>query len=186
MLAPWVVRSVDVPLYDAIGAPDPDPWAPAWFGMYFGRPQVAVPAALLVALFTVRCRVLAVAYPLTIVFGGLLNLGLGALVDKARPPLGAHADQTDSFPSGHAIEVTLLLGLLPLAVAVLLRSPWAGRVAQVIASGTLAMMLVDGVREGSHWPSDHLAGFAIAMTAVVAVHALARMPSLHDSCDRCP
>lgn len=184
--APDRLRAVDERLYDWFGAPDPDPWGPDWFGMYFGRPQIAVPIALLVALFTVRCRVLALAYPLTIMFGGLLNLGLGAIVDKDRPPLGAHADQTDSFPSGHAIEVTLLLGLAPLAIAVLLRSAWAGRIARVLATGILTVMLVDGLREGSHWPSDHLAGFAIAMTAVVLVHALARMSSLHGSCRRCP
>jgi membrane-associated phospholipid phosphatase len=184
--APTALRAIDEPLYDAIGSPAPDPWGPDWFGMYFGRPQVVIPVALLVALFTVRCRVLAIAYPVTIVFGGLLNLGLGALVGKDRPPLGAHAHQTDSFPSGHAIEVTLLLGLLPLAVAVLLRSRWVGAAMRVVASGVLAVMLVDGLREGSHWPSDHVGGFAIAMTAVVVVHALARMPSLHRSCTRCP
>ncbi|HSJ90757.1 MAG TPA: phosphatase PAP2 family protein, partial [Ilumatobacter sp.] len=116
----------------------------------------------------------------------LLNLGLGSLLGKERPPLGEHADQTDSFPSGHAIEVTLLLGLAPLAVAVLLQSRWAGRIARLVASGVLAVMLVDGLREGSHWPTDHLAGFAIAMTAVVLVHALAWMPSLHRSCTHCP
>lgn len=186
LFAPGLLRIVDEPLYDALGAPDPDPWGPDWFGMYFGRPQVVVPAAILVALFTVRCRVLAVAYPLTVAFGGLLNLGIGAAVGKHRPPLGVHAQQTDSFPSGHAVEVTLLLGLLPLAVAVLLRSRWAGRLVRVAASGTLIVMLVDGLREGSHWPSDHLGGFAIAMTAVVAVHALARMPVLHRTCTNCP
>ena len=186
VLTPAVLRRVDEPLYDAIGAPATDPWGPDWFGMYFGRPQVVIPAALLVALFTVRCRVLALAYPLTIAFGGALNLGIGVLVGKHRPPLGAHAGQTDSFPSGHAIEVTLLLGLVPLAVAVLLRSRRIGRVVQVVASGVLVVMLADGLREGSHWPSDHLGGFAIAMFAVVFVHGLARMPSLHRACTRCP
>jgi hypothetical protein len=145
-----------------------------------------VPVALLIALFTVRCRVLALAYPLTIVLGGALNLGLGALVGKDRPPLGPHAGQTDSFPSGHAIEVTLLLALVPLAVAVLLRSRSAGRLGRVVATCILAVMLVDGLRDGSHWPTDHLGGFAIAMTVVVAVHALARMPALHSSCTQCP
>ena len=142
--------------------------------MYFGRPQVVIPVALLVALFTVRCRVLALAYPLTIMVGGILNMGLGAAVGRSRPPLGAHAGQTDSFPSGHAIEVTLLLGLAPLAIAVLLRSRWAGIAARVVATPVLAVMLIDGLREGSHWPSDHLAGSSIAMSAVVLVHALAR------------
>ena len=186
LVAPAVLSAVDEPIYDAIGAPDPDPWGPTWFGMYFGRPQVVIPAALLVALFTMRCRLLALAYPLTIAFGGILNLGLGVLVDKHRPPLGAHADQTDSFPSGHAIEVTLLLGLAPLAVAVLLRSPRVGTLARWVASGVLGVMLIDGLREGSHWPTDHLGGFAIAMCAVVCVHALARVPALHRGCTRCP
>lgn len=180
------LRRADRWLYDRIGAPDTDAWGPGWFGMYFGRPQVAIPVALLIALFTVRCRVLAIAYPATIAFGGLLNLGLGSLVGRGRPPLGAHADQTDSFPSGHAIEVTLLFGLLPLAVAVLLRSRRAGAVARLLATPVLIVMLVDGLREGSHWPSDHLAGVAIAMTAVIVVHALARVDRLHETCDRCP
>ena len=186
LAAPTALRAIDEELYDWIGSPEVETWGPEWFGMYFGRPQVVIPIALLVALFTVRCRVLAIAYPMTIAFGGLLNLGLGVLGGKDRPPLGEHADQTDSFPSGHAIEVTLLFGLAPLAVAVLLRSRWFGHVLRVVASGLLAVMLVDGLREGSHWPTDHLGGFAIAMTAVVLVHALARMPSLHRSCTRCP
>lgn len=186
VLTPAVLRVVDEPLYDAIGAPHSDPWGPGWFGMYFGRPQVVIPAALLVALFTVRCRVLALAYPAAIAFGGALNLGLGKLIGKDRPPLGAHADQTDSFPSGHAIEVTLLLGLAPLAVAVLLRSRWFGSLVRLVASGVLAVMLIDGLREGSHWPTDHLGGFVIAMFAVVLVHALARVPALHSGCTRCP
>lgn len=186
VVAPDVLSTIDEPIYDAVGAPDTEPWGPDWFGLYFGRPQVVVPIALLIALFTVRCRVLALAYPLTIVFGGLLNLGLGLLVGKDRPPLGAHADQTDSFPSGHAIEVTLLLGLVPLAVAVLVRSRWVGQAVRLVASGVLLVMLVDGLREGSHWPSDHVGGFAIAMSAVVLVHGLARARALHGSCVRCP
>lgn len=181
------LRQLDERIYDAIGAgPSNEPWGPEWFGMYFGRPQVAIPVALAVALFTVRCRVLALAYPLTIMFGGVLNLGLGLAVGRARPPLGAHADQTDSFPSGHAIEVTLLLGLAPLAIAVLFRSRLLGAIARGLASGVLVVMLLDGLREGSHWPTDHLAGFAIAMSAVVFVHALARTPTLHGSCRQCP
>jgi membrane-associated phospholipid phosphatase len=183
---PWLLR-VDRRVYEAIDANQHARlWGPEWFGMYFGRPQVVVPAALLVALFTLRCRVLALAYPLTIVFGGLLNMGLGALVGRQRPPLSEHAAQTDSFPSGHAIEVTLLLGLAPLAVAVLLRSRWVGVAVRALASVVLVVMLADGVRDGSHWVSDHIAGFSIAMVAVVFVHALARMPALHERCRDCP
>lgn len=182
-----VLLRVDRPLYEAIDAnQDADLWGPDWFGMFFGRPQVVVPAALVVALFTWRCRVLALAYPLAIVFGGLANMGIGFLVGRQRPPLSNHAGQTDSFPSGHAIEVTLLFGLAPLAVAVLLRSRWAGRGARVVASIVLAVMLADGVRDGSHWLSDHVAGFSIALAAVVFVHALASMPVLHHRCRDCP
>jgi phosphohistidine swiveling domain-containing protein len=187
VVAENALLSIDRPIYDAIGANrDADPWSPHWFGMYFGRPQVLIPIALVVALFTLRCRVLALAYPLAIVFGGVANMGIGHLVGRQRPPLSNHWYQSDSFPSGHAIEVTLLLGLAPLAVAVLVRRRWVGRMVRVVATAVLAVMLVDGVRDGSHWLSDHVAGFALALVAVVFVHALARTPELHHNCRDCP
>lgn len=187
VVAEGALLAIDRPIYDAMGANRyADPWGPHWFGMYFGRPQVVIPIALVVALFTVRCRALALAYPLAIGFGGVANMGIGHLVGRQRPPLSNHWYQSDSFPSGHAIEVTLLLGLLPLAVAVLVRRRWVGRVVRVVATAVLAVMLIDGVRDGSHWLSDHVAGFALGLIAVVLVHALARTPELHRNCRNCP
>lgn len=187
LVAEGALLAIDRPIYEAMDANQyADPWGPHWFGLYFGRPQVVIPIALVVSLFTVRCRVLALAYPLAIVFGGVANMGIGHLVGRERPPRSNHWYQFDSFPSGHAIEVTLLLGLVPLAVAVLVRRRWVGRVVRVVATAVLAVMLIDGVRDGSHWLSDHVAGFALALIAVVLVHAIARTPELHRNCRDCP
>ncbi|MEY2957787.1 MAG: hypothetical protein RLZZ01_355, partial [Actinomycetota bacterium] len=174
------------PLYDAVGAPSDGPWGPDWFEEVFGRRQIVIPVALAMILVTIRCRVLATSFAATIAFGGLANLGLGALAGRPRPLLGEHPGRADSFPSGHAVEVTLLLGLLPLAVAVATRSTWVGRATRLVSTGILAVLLVDGVRDGSHWPTDHLAGFAIAMFAVLLVHAVAATPGAHASCTDCP
>jgi phosphohistidine swiveling domain-containing protein/membrane-associated phospholipid phosphatase len=186
IVTPGVLEPIDESIYDAVGAPSSDPWGPDWLEGVFGRRQVVIPAALAMIVLTIRCRVLATAFATTIAFGGLANLGLGALVGRTRPLLGEHPGRADSFPSGHAVEVTLLLGLLPLAVAVATRSKWTGRGVRFVTTGVLAVMLADGVRDGSHWPTDHAAGFAIAMIAVVAVHAIAVTPGAHLSCTDCP
>ena len=46
----------------------------------------------------------------------------------------------------------------------------------------LAVVLADGVRAGSHWPSDHLAGFAIGVALVTTVHWLVATPDRHHHC----
>lgn len=184
--APDALGAVDRRLVRAFGIPDDDPWGPAWLEASFGRRQVVIPAAIAITLLTVRCRILVLAYPLTIAVGGLTNLGLGAVVGRHRPPFGEHPLRTDSFPSGHAIEVTLLFGLLPLGLAVLTRSRAVGTAARAIATPLLVLMLADGVRSGAHWPTDHVAGTAIALVAVVAVHGLASTAEFHRACSNCP
>ncbi len=177
----WLL-AVDERIYDGIDAGgDAERLGPEWFN-YFGRPEVVIPLAVAIAVLTARCRVLALAFPLAIVVGGLINVTLQTSVARVRPTGGGHAGEPTSFPSGHAVALTLLLGILPLAVAVLVRRRELQHAARIVSTFVLAVVLADGVRAGSHWPSDHLAGFAIGVALVTTVHWLVATPDRHRHC----
>ena len=94
------------------------------------------------------------------------------VVDRARPGVGLRllAEGEPSFPSGHATDsaaVFLTLGLV-LAVFVL-RRPLA-RLATVAAGGLIVAAIgVSRLVLGVHWPTDVLAGWALGVTAALAV-----------------
>ena len=44
--------------------------------------------------------------------------GAGRTRSRPRPPSGVLAHWTDSFPSGHLLQATLITGLLPMAILV--------------------------------------------------------------------
>jgi phosphohistidine swiveling domain-containing protein/membrane-associated phospholipid phosphatase len=180
------LQELDERIYDSLdwraGA---DRWAPDWMNV-LGRPAFAITLAIVMALFALRCRVLAFAVPSAIVGAGLTVFALTWLTGRERPGLGGHAGEHNSFPSGHSAQVTLLFGLLPLVVHAVTGRRWAAILTRVAASAALVVMLADTVRTGGHWPSDHLAGFLVALAIVVVVHARYANPSLHAGCRACP
>ena len=181
-----VVARADRWIYDVVGAGrDEDRWGPEWIDI-LGSSDVMIPVALLVAISVIRCRPLALAIPATIALAGGLHNGLAGLVERARPELGERVGWTDSFPGGFVLEVTLVLGFLPLAVDVLVNRPRVTAWSRVISLGLLVVLIVDAVRLGSHWPTDNLAGFAMGVAFVVAVHRLARTSEFHEYCKDCP
>jgi rifampicin phosphotransferase len=178
--------AIDHWIYDAIDAGGhADRWGPDWLNR-LGHPHVVVLCAVLIAIVTFRCRPFAAAYPVAILAAGSATLALNWLTSRPRPLSGGHAGEFNSYPGGHAVQVTLLLGLLPLAVHIVTHRRWLAVVARVACTATLAVLLVDTVRTGGHWPSDQLAGFLIGAALVVAVHAIAHTPALHTGCRSCP
>lgn len=183
---PGLLTDMDKRLYDAMDAsPATERIGPEWLG-WFGRPRLVIPLAILIGLASVRCRILAMLFPASVVVAGLVNVGMWVLVAKQRPLVGIHAGRLDSFPGGHAVTVTLLAGVLPLAVHAITSRRWAAQITRVVVTVAAAVLLVDQVRQGGHWPTDQAAGAVLGLAGVLAIHAAVASPPLHDQCRECP
>jgi membrane-associated phospholipid phosphatase len=144
-------------------------------------------AAVALGPWVFRCLVLAVAVWLwrrdarrlaawalvTMVVGGLLGGVLKLLVDRTRPSFPepvAHASGY-SFPSGHALNSMLGVGVLLLVFLPVLRG--AGRaLAYLLGAAVVLLTGFDRVALGVHFVSDVLAGWVVAL-AVLAGTATA-------------
>ncbi|HSP01972.1 MAG TPA: alkaline phosphatase D family protein [Acidimicrobiales bacterium] len=151
-----------------------------------GRTEVAVAAALLIGVATLRCLPFAAAY------AGAVVASLGAttlvreVIERDRPPGTIMTGLEDSYPSGHMVQSVVLAGLVPLALLVLTRSALLARVAGVLLAVAIGLGALVRVQRGLHWPTDVLGGLALGVTIVLVVRwALAR-PALHARCRGCP
>jgi len=120
--------------------------------------------------------VIAVAPAVSLLIAGGLASAAKTLVARPRPPVGLRliAETEQSFPSGHATDSAACYLALALVVAVfVLRRPLA-RVAVVAAAGVMtALVGASRLELGVHWPTDVLAGWALGMTAAIAIVLLA-------------
>ena len=158
---------VDEPLLDA--ASDA-----GWLGALshvdlVGSTLFAVVAAGLLGLASFRCRVLIAAYPLAFGTAFAISNLLRELVERPRPPGGPLAGQFDSFPSGHIVITTILVGLLPLTAAVMLHSTRAIGPLRLFALVGIVLAAVHRVHDEAHWPTDVFAGVLIGGAIVLAV-----------------
>jgi phosphohistidine swiveling domain-containing protein len=181
------LASLDRWLYDVIDAGvAADRYAPDWMNA-LGRPIVVIPLAVVLAVVARRCWALAVSIPTAIVGTGVTVFALTWLTMRDRPVLGGHAGEQNSFPGGHAAQLTLLFGLLPLVTRVVTDRRWLQILAAVASLPILAVLLADTVRTGGHWPTDQLGGVLIAAAVLITVAARIREPSRHSRCgDSCP
>ena len=103
---------------------------------------------------------------------GLLIAGLTALiltVDLAGEMI--FADRLDSFPSGHAVRASaVVVGL----VLVSWKTRWRLS-ASLLGLGFIFLVALSRVYLGVHYPSDVLAGSAIAASAVLALSLVPRL-----------
>jgi membrane-associated phospholipid phosphatase len=132
-------------------------------------------------LFVRRHRGLALYVLITAVMGGLMNLVLKGLFERARPDLAEALRQAHgySFPSGHAMGSMIVLGSLAYVMA---RSwgPWRLRSATIaLLIASIATVGLSRVYLGVHWISDIGAGFAAGfvwlVVATVAFEAFWRI-----------
>jgi membrane-associated phospholipid phosphatase len=134
-----------------------------------------------------RCRTLAVTIPTAIVGTGVAVFVLTWLTRRDRPTLGVHAGEQNSFPGGHAAQLTLLFGLLILVVRVVTDRRWWRSLAAAACGLILVVVLTDTVRTGGHWLTDQLAGFLIATAVLLIVSGRIGAPEHHSSCGAgCP
>jgi len=151
-----------------------------------GSTLFAVVAAGLLGLASFRCRVLVAAYPLA--FGtafAIINV-LRELVERPRPPGGPLAGQFDSFPSGHIVITTILVGLVPLTAAVMLHSTRVVVPLRLFALAGIALAAMHRVHDEAHWPTDVIAGVLIGVAIVLAVEWAIAHEQWHRRCASCP
>jgi undecaprenyl-diphosphatase len=103
----------------------------------------------------------ALFYLVAALAGWGLSSGLKALFARPRPTVTTHLDGAGwwSFPSGHTMESTVVLGLGILLVTGWMRNRGAARLARVITAVVLMAIGLSRVYLGVHYPSDVLGGW---------------------------
>jgi undecaprenyl-diphosphatase len=174
----WLA-SVDSAALDAsydIGIKHPD-WVRFWDGLstVFAPAVFRLLTMVAVVVEVVRHRLRSALFLLVAVeMSGLLTVLAKGSVDRPRPVTALAAASSSSFPSGHALGVTVGVGaLLALALPLLRRG---ARVAAVCA-GVLVVAAVGVARVALnvHHPSDVLAGWAMGW-AYLAIWAVLLKP----------
>lgn len=97
-------------------------------------------------------------------------------VGRARPPIAVRliSETEPSFPSGHATDSAAFYLALALVVAVfVLRRPIARVAIIAAASAMTAAIGASRLVLGVHWPTDVFAGWALGLTAAIAVVLIA-------------
>ena len=151
-----------------------------------GSTPFAIVAAGLLGLASFRCRVLIAAYPLAFVAAFAVSNLLRELVERPRPPGGSLAGGFDSFPSGHIVIATILVGLLPLTAAVMLHSTRVIGPLRLFALVGIVLAAAHRVHDESHWPTDVFAGAVIGGAIVLAVEWAIAHEAWHRRCTSCP
>lgn len=143
-----------------------------------GEPTVVGPLTLVVVLALVAMRLWRQALLMTLQVGGAaaLDEGFKLVFARPRPTLYPHLvhETTFSFPSGHAV------GDLAFALACyfVLRSllpagwRWLGRSLGVVLVALALVIAATRPYLQVHYPSDVLAGWALALAWVLAVEVL--------------
>jgi membrane-associated phospholipid phosphatase len=126
--------------------------------------------ALTSLLLLVEGRVRAAALLVASLVPALITPALKGTLD--RPPPEPHSSTVDwSFPSGHAAGSMALVAVAIVLMRSRMSGPWrvlAGAV--VVAAVGLAAVIA-----GGHWPSDVVAGWALALAWVSALCLLVRV-----------
>ncbi|MFC0550809.1 phosphatase PAP2 family protein [Planotetraspora thailandica] len=144
-----------------------------WTDLFGPWPWRIVVTALAVWLLRTGAHRLAVWALATMAAGGLLGSALKVVVGRARPhlPHPVAFAPGESFPSGHALNATLGVGVVVLVVAPMLPR-WGRRVAWALACFLALSVGYTRIALGVHWLSDVVAGTLLG-TAVIAATAAA-------------
>ncbi len=139
-----------------------------------GKVAMPVIAAVLTLLLALLWRRWTPVVVMAIAAAGSLAMTAAGkdLVGRARPPLSLAVppyEQSPSFPSGHTLNTTVILGV----AAYLLLIRWHRRGARVgtlvVAGGLVLAMGLSRVFLGHHWMTDVLAGWLLGLGWVVTV-----------------
>lgn len=151
-----------------------------------GEVWLALALAAGLGLAAVRCPPFAALYPATVLVGAGLDVVLRALVPRAHPLAGPLADVAGSFPSGQALQATLVAGLVPAALWVLTRRRWlVVTVAALLTSGVVGVVLA-GLATGERWWSDLAAGVLWGGALLLGDLWILEHRRWHRHCADCP
>ncbi|WP_380169190.1 phosphatase PAP2 family protein [Jannaschia sp. R86511] len=107
-----------------------------------------------------------------------MSMSTKAYADRVRPPVDLAVTPMEpswSFPSGHALNATIIAGVLAYLVISRSRSWRVAAVAVPLAVLHLVLMGASRVYLGAHWPTDVVVGWTMALawlSLVLAVHQL--------------
>ena len=172
---PILDAAADAQWLDVVAAIDP-----------LGSTVFTVMAAALLGLASFRCRPLVAAYPLAMLTAFTTHNALKAIIERERPPGGDFAGRFDSFPSGHLSLATVLVGLLPLTVAVMIHSDRFLRPMRVLAAATIVGAAAHRLHDQAHWPTDALGALLIGSAIVLGVEWVMAHEAWHRRCTDCP
>ncbi|NUP01948.1 MAG: phosphatase PAP2 family protein [Nonomuraea sp.] len=143
-----------------------------WTDLFGPWPWRIAVGAFTVWLLTRGRRRLAMWAITTVTVGGLLGLALKIIVARVRPhlPDPVALAPGDSFPSGHAVNVTLGAGVVTLLVLPMLPR-WGRRLAWVLAWFVVVSVGFTRIALGVHWVSDVVAGTVLGMAVIAATAA---------------
>ena len=149
---------------------------------FIGSEPVVGGLALLVVIFLLARRGAYVAgcAAAAIVVAAALTVGVKLLVERARPGpvdrLGP-VDTSCSFPSGHTLTSTVLLGIVLLLLVPMVRSR-GRRVAAAACATALALSIgLSRVYLGYHWASDVIASWLLAVAVLAVMQITVRQRS---------
>ncbi len=177
---PWLL-TIDGPATDAVRGES----LTAAFGIvtFIGGTEIAILAALGLAAATwQRCRRFAIVYPATLIVGAIINIGLKELIGRPRPPNPVTGVALASFPSGHTLQATLLLGLLPPAAYLLTSRAWMFRATALASAAGIVTVGISRVYLGAHWPTDVVGGVLVGVGLIVVAERTMTHPRYHGSC----
>ena len=179
-----MLSNLDDPLLDA--AADAG-WLSHIAGIdLLGSSSFVIVAAALLGLASLRCRVLVAAYPAAIVAAFLTSNLLKSLVERERPAGGLFGGEFDSFPSGHIVMTTVLVGLLPLTASVMLHSTRHTRPLRWLSVVAVIIAALHRVHDEAHWPTDVIGAVLIGAAIVLAVEWAIAHEAWHQRCSSCP
>ena len=117
----------------------------------------------------------AVLVGVTTAGAGLLVPLLKNLVDRPRPPVADRliVETSWSYPSGHALGATSVIGVLTIVVVASVSRRAARAAATALGVLLIAAIGISRVYLGVHWPSDVLAGWLVGGLWLAFCHALA-------------
>jgi membrane-associated phospholipid phosphatase len=165
----------------SIHAPWLDPLlgAATWAGM---PPQVMViVGAIVFGLFLIGLRIEALLTLFAALGGAGLWYAVAGMVERPRPSPDlvqvAHDLPYSSFPSGHVLNLTAILGFLLYLVYTSLDPGWVRRTLMTLCVVPVLVIGFARVRDGAHWPSDVLGGYLLGgllLTVTIALYQRAR------------
>jgi undecaprenyl-diphosphatase len=176
------VAGLDRPVLDAaiaLRTPASDAWVTAFTNLGRTLPMVVVAGLLTLALFlTVRRRTIWVLMLVAAAGSVTFTLVGKAIVGRSRPPIEQAVppyEDSFSFPSGHALNSTVVAGMLAYLVVWLAARAWVRWLAVAAALLWAVAMGLSRVFLGHHWLTDVMFAwlFGLAWLALlITVHRL--------------